>query len=115
MAGSITGSLTGLSFVLAEKAFTQDHIFSLWEFGIAATATPALITLITTRTTKVKATTLLPVAYLTLFLPVLGAAFGASGSEPLWQYGLLGLAGGLIWSTPFAIFHVLRTGNSNEH
>ena len=106
MAGSITGSLTGLSFVLAEKAFTRDHIFSLWEFGIAAAATPALITLITTRTTKVKATTLLPVAYLTLFLPVLGAAFGASGSEPLWQYGLLGLAGGLFWSTPFALWWI---------
>lgn len=106
MAGSVTGSLTGLSFVLVAKALTQDHIFSLWEFGIAAAATPALITLITARTTKVKATTLLPVAYLTLVLPVLGAAFGASGSEPLWQYGLLGLAGGLFWSTPFALWWI---------
>ena len=105
MAGSLTGSLTAISFILAEKALTHDQIFALWELGIAA-ATPALAMLLVAWATKVKVATLLPIAYLTLLLPVLGAAFGASGAEPLWQYGLLGLAGGLFWSTPFALWQL---------
>jgi hypothetical protein len=107
MIGGLTGSMTSLMFVLTEKALTQDQIFDLWEFGIAA-ATPTLIALLVAWATKSSATTLLPIAYLTFFLPVLGAAFGASGSEPLWQYGLLGLAGGLFWSIPFTLWR-LRT------
>jgi hypothetical protein len=100
--GGLTGSLTGLSFVLVEKAFTQDQMFALWEFGVAA-ATPTLVAFLVGLTTKTRVISLLPIAYLTLMLPVLGTAFGASGTEPLWQYGLLGLAGGLFWSAPFAL------------
>ena len=40
---------------------------------------------------------------LTMFIPVLGITIGASGSEPLWQFGLVGIIGGGVWSVPFAI------------
>ena len=40
---------------------------------------------------------------LTMFIPVLGITIGASGSEPLWQFGLAGIVGGGVWSVPFAI------------
>ena len=40
---------------------------------------------------------------LTMFIPVLGITMGASGSEPLWQFCLAGIAGGGVWSVPFAI------------
>ena len=43
------------------------------------------------------------VGVLTMFIPVLGITIGASGSEPLWQFCLAGIAGGGVWSVPFAI------------
>ena len=43
------------------------------------------------------------VGVLTMFIPVLGITMGASGSEPLWQFCLAGIAGGGVWSVPFAI------------
>ena len=53
----------------------------------------------------------LPVAYLSLLMPVLGAFFGSSGSEALWQFALLGMVGGLIWSTPFALWAFAKSGS----
>ena len=44
------------------------------------------------------------VGVLTMFIPVLGITMGASGSEPLWQFCLVGIVGGGVWSVPFAIY-----------
>ena len=44
------------------------------------------------------------VGVLTMFIPVLGITMGASGSEPLWQFCLVGIGGGGVWSVPFAIY-----------
>ena len=38
----------------------------------------------------------LAVGGLTMFIPVLGTTIGASGSEPLWLFGLAGIIGGGI-------------------
>ena len=43
------------------------------------------------------------VGVLTMFIPVLGITIGASGSEPLWQFCLVGIVGGGVWSVLFAI------------
>ena len=43
------------------------------------------------------------VGTLTMFIPVSGITMGASGSEPLWLFGLSGIVGGGVWSVPFAI------------
>ena len=43
------------------------------------------------------------VGVLTMFIPVLGITMGASASEPLWQFCLVGIVGGGVWSVPFAI------------
>ena len=43
------------------------------------------------------------VGILTALIPVFGISFGASGSEPLWQFCLAGIIGGAVWSIPFAI------------
>ena len=45
----------------------------------------------------------LVVGILTALIPVFGISFGASGSEPLWQFCLAGIIGGAVWSIPFAI------------
>ena len=41
------------------------------------------------------------VSILTALIPVFGISFGASGSEPLWQFCLAGVIGGVVWSIPF--------------
>ena len=103
------GLVTGLSFILVHDALTTDLMFDLWEFGVAL-VTPALIAVVVALGTRSKIVILLAIAYLTLLIPVLGASFGASGSEPLWVFGALGLVGGLVWSTPFALQALLRRG-----
>jgi hypothetical protein len=60
------------------------------------------------KATRSKLRKVIIVAYLTLFIPVLGPAFGGTGSEPLWAFAILGLAGGLFWSTPFALWDLFK-------
>ena len=47
---------------------------------------------------------LVPIGFLTSIIPLLGATFGAPNSEPstLIVIVLLGAAGGIFWSIPFA-------------
>ncbi|MQG73447.1 MAG: hypothetical protein FI680_01600 [SAR202 cluster bacterium] len=103
LAGGITGAGTGLSFMLAHDLLTTDQMFDGWEFGLAV-AIPGLIALLIGRVANSGHYTFLPVAYLTLAIPVLGPAFGGTGNEPSWLFGVLGLVGGLVWSIPFAIW-----------
>ena len=107
LVGGLMGLITGLSFILVHDALTTDLMFDLWEFAIAL-VTPALIATLVAIATRSRIVILLAVAYLTLLIPVLGASFGASGSEPLWQFAALGLVGGLVWSTPFALWQLTR-------
>ena len=51
---------------------------------------------------------LIIVAILTTIIPVLGPAFGGTGKEPVWQFGAMGLIGGLIWSLPFFLWRLFR-------
>lgn len=105
--GGLTGLGTSLSFILVHNLLTTDHVFSLWEFSIAS-ITPALIGVLASLATKLNVRILLMISYMTLLIPVLGSSFGASGSEPLWQFAILGLIGGLIWSAPFALWRLKR-------
>ena len=59
---------------------------------------------------------LIPVAYLTFLIPVLGASFGAPNSnlETLAAIVMLGAIGGIFWSTPFAIWSYFKSrGNES--
>ena len=113
LVGGLTGSGTGVCFILIHNALTTDLIFHLWEFGVAL-ATPALIALLVARATKSNVGILMAIAYLTLLIPVLGASFGAAGSEPLWLFAALGLVGGLVWGTPFAIWQMTKMGSDTK-
>ena len=106
--GAITGSVTSLSFILMHNALTVDSIFELWELGIAIISTTLIITAMTL-IIRSKIYIALPVAYMTLLMPVVGAFFGSSGSEPLWQFAVLGMAGGLVWSTPFSLWSLTKS------
>ena len=106
--GSFAGCITSSAFIFVSNILTKDSNLDLWEFGVTLSV-PVLVTLTFFITTKVKFIILLPITYLTLFIPTLGAAFGSSGSEPFWQFSMLGLLGGLVWSIPFALWSGLRT------
>ena len=53
---------------------------------------------------------LIPVAYLTFLIPVLGVSFGAPNSnlETLATIVMLGTVGGIFWSTPFAAWSYFK-------
>ena len=107
LVGGLVGLGTGLSFIMVHDALTTDLMFDLWELGVALVV-PLLIAVLVALATRSRIGILLAVAFLTLLIPVLGASFGASGSEPLWQFAALGLVGGLVWSTPFALWQLTR-------
>ena len=52
---------------------------------------------------KLRFKSVVVVGILTALIPVFGISFGASGSEPLWQFCLAGIIGGAVWSIPFGI------------
>lgn len=59
---------------------------------------------------------LIPVSFLTFFIPVLGISFGASNSDitTLATIVLLGGIGGVIWSTPFVLWDHFRNRGSDS-
>ena len=60
---------------------------------------------------------LIPVAYLTFLIPVLGVSFGAPNSnlETLATIVMLGTIGGIFWSTPFAAWSYFKSrGNDSD-
>jgi len=59
---------------------------------------------------------LIPVAYLTFLIPVLGVSFGAPNSnlETLATIVISGTIGGTFWSTPFAVWSYFKSrGNQS--
>ena len=101
--GSLAGAFTSSAFIMVHDILTRDSILDLWEFGINLSV-PALVAVVLSMIAKTKFVMLLAITYLTFFIPVLGAVFGSSGSEPFWQFAMLGSLGGLGWSIPFALW-----------
>lgn len=115
--GSLTGSGTGVSFKLVHDILTTDLKFDLWEFGVALLVSCLVgvgISFAAALATHSKTVSrgLWAVSCLTLLIPVVPASFGASGSEPLWQYPAIGLIGGLFWSIPFALWQLTKKRNA---
>ena len=112
-AGGITGSGTALLFFLATLILSIDGELTLPEFGIALIA-PAIVAVLVARATNSKIVILLIVAYLTLVIPLLGPLFGAPDPDVrvAATLAMLGLVGGLVWSTPFALWAYMKRGTS---
>ena len=105
--GGLTGLSTSILFFLVHNVLTIDQVFHFWEFVIAL-FTPAIAGMGIAIVSKASVFKAVAIAYMTFLIPVLGAQFGASGSEPLWQFGFLGVAGGLVWATPFVLWALFR-------
>lgn len=92
--GSITGGCAGVLFILATRLLSIDNVFSLFDLSVALITPGAAATLVGTLT-KSRIWPLMVIAYLTSIIPILGSAFGGTGSEPIWAFDFLGVAGGL--------------------
>ncbi len=59
---------------------------------------------------------LIPVAYLTFLIPVLGVSFGAPNSnlETLATIVMLGTIGGIFWSIPFAVWSYFKSRSNDS-
>ncbi len=59
---------------------------------------------------------LIPVSFLTFFLPILGASFGAPNSDldTLATIILLGAIGGAFWSLPYVLWALIKKTDSSE-
>ena len=114
LVGSIAGSSTALLFFLATLILSIDGELTLLEFGVAL-ITPAIVAVLVAKATNSKIVILLIVAYFTLGIPILGPLFG--GSDPDVRVAatlvMLGLVGGLVWSTPFALWAYMRRGKAD--
>ena len=105
--GGITGLCAGLSFIAVNRALSDDSSFELWELATSFFV-PVIVAVFIAKLTKTNMFILIIVAILTTIKPVLGPAFGGTGNEPIWQFGGLGLVGGLIWSIPFFLWRLFR-------
>ena len=103
----LLGVLVSLTFIGVHELLTADQNFELWELGLTL-GSILVMALLFSMVTKSKVLMMLPVAFLTMVMPMFGALFGASGSEPLWQFALLGMAGGLFWGIPFTIWALFK-------
>ena len=103
----LLGILVALTFIGGHELLTADRIFELWELGLTL-GSILVMALLFSMVTKSKVFMMLPVAFLTMVMPMFGALFGASGSEPLWQFALLGTVGGLLWGLPFTIWTLFK-------
>jgi len=104
---SLLGVFVSILFILAHDILTQDNLFEFWEF-LLTLFIPSLTATIFSKIFKLELITFIAISNLIFIVPILGAAFGASGSEPFISYVLLGLVGGAFWSLPFIIYTIVR-------
>lgn len=107
--GGATGAIVGLLVLLATQALSIDGSLELSELGIALIA-PSVVAVFMAKVTKSKVVPLLIIGYLTAFVPVLPALFGAPNSDfkVVASIALLGLSGGLVWGAPFVLWTYVR-------
>lgn len=104
---SLLGSFVSILFILANNLLSQDNLFEFWEF-LLTLFIPSLTAIIFAKIFKLRLVTFIAIGNLTFIIPILGASFGASGSEPFISYALLGLAGGAFWSFPFILYNYIK-------
>jgi hypothetical protein len=110
--GGTIGMVVGLFSTLVADAFSTDQRFTGLEAIFTFLFIPGLAAILVTQVSRLRwlrmlqykrmGRVLFGIAYLSM-LPVFGVNFGASGSEPLWQFAGIGLVAGLFFTAPVAI------------
>ena len=104
LGGLITGLGTGLGWSVFVYVFSYDQVFNGREFALSLIL-PLLVALAAWKRVGVQRKVLLPIAYLTLFIPLLG--IGAGGANIL-QMTIAGAFGGVFWASPFVLYTLVK-------
>jgi len=104
LGGLITGFGTGLGWSVFVHVLSYDQVFNGRESGLSLIL-PLLVGLYAWKRVGVQRRVLLPVAYLTLFIPLLG--IGAGGANIL-QMTIAGALGGIFWASPFVLYTLVN-------
>jgi hypothetical protein len=101
ISGSLVGLGTGLFWSLVVSLFSLDQLFNGTEL-LLSLAVPGIITITTWKILKIRFWAILPVAYLTLLVPLFGLGLG--GANTL-QMTIGGVIGGFCWSVPIILYY----------
>ena len=99
--GSLVGFGTGLFWSLVVSLFSLDQLFNGTEL-LLSLAVPGIIAVTIWKTLKIRIWIVVPIAYLTLLIPLFGIGFG--GANTL-QMTIGGVIGGFCWSVPFILYY----------
>ena len=99
--GSLTGLGTGIFWSLVVSLFSIDQLFSGTEL-LFSLAVPGIIAVTIWKTLKIRFWIVMPIAYLTLLIPLFGIGFG--GANTL-QMTIGGVIGGFCWSVPIILYY----------
>ena len=99
--GSLTGLGTGIFWSLVVSLFSLDQVFNGTEL-LLSLAVPGIIAVTIWKTLKIRFWIMLPIAYLTLLIPLFGIGFG--GANTL-QMTIGGVIGGFCWSVPIILYY----------
>ena len=101
ISGSLTGLGTGVFWSLVVDLFSLDQLFNGTEL-LLSLAVPGIIAVAIWKTLKIRFWIVMPIAYLTLLIPLFGIGFG--GANTL-QMTIGGVIGGFCWSVPIILYY----------
>ena len=104
ISGSLVGFGTGLFWSLVVSLFSLDQLFNGTELLLSLTV-PGMITVTIWKTLKIRFWIVLPIAYLTLLIPLFGLGIG--GANTL-QMTIGGVIGGFFWSGPIILYYFVH-------
>ena len=99
--GSLTGLGTGIFWSLVVSLFSLDQLFNGTEL-LLSLAVPGIIAVTIWKTLKIRIWIVMPIAYLTLLIPLFGIGIG--GANTL-QMTIGGVIGGFCWSVPIILYY----------
>ena len=103
--GGVVGFATGLFWSVTIALISIDQLFDGTEL-ILSLAVPGLIGIIIWQSLKISVVVVIPIAYLTIPLPLLG--LGQGGASTI-HMAIGGLIGGFFWSIPFILYYLVRS------
>ena len=101
ISGSLVGLGTGLFWSLVVSLFSLDQVFNGTEL-LLSLAVPGIIAVTIWKTLKIRFWIVMPIAYLTLLIPLFGIGIG--GANTL-QMTIGGVIGGFCWSAPIILYY----------
>ena len=102
--GSLTGLGTGIFWSLVVGLFSLDQLFNGTELLLSLTV-PGIIAVTIWKTLKIRFWIVVPIAYLTLLIPLFGLGIG--GANTL-QMTIGGVIAGFCWSVPIILYYFAR-------